>query len=158
SGAPALIENELAAARSAASGATVIGTNAGAPRSAANCRRQRFSRLTSTPALRAISVTTAAGSPIAATSRAFSAALQRRRRSTDVMTSMRLMVANLVLATLSYVASSTRKAARPGRIRRSEPSELDQPRFVFVQAKPKLGQPFRQGCRHPVRIRAPLEG
>jgi len=27
------------------------------------------------------------------------------------------MVANLVLATLSYVASSTRKAARPGRIR-----------------------------------------
>jgi len=26
------------------------------------------------------------------------------------------MVANLVLATLSYVASSTRKAARPGRI------------------------------------------
>ena len=28
-------------------------------------------------------------------------------------------------------------------VRRSEPSELDQPRFVFVQAKPKLGQPFR---------------
>src|SRR5271165_1704731 len=43
-------------------------------------------------------------------------------------------------------------------VRRSEPSELDQPRLVFVQAKPKLGQPFRQGCRHSVRIHAPLEG
>ncbi len=36
------------------------------------------------------------------------------------MTSMRLMVANLVLATLSYVASSTCKAARPGRIHLNE--------------------------------------
>ncbi len=43
-------------------------------------------------------------------------------------------------------------------VRRSEPSEFDQPRLVFVQAKLELGQPFRQSCRHPVRIRAPLEG
>jgi hypothetical protein len=43
-------------------------------------------------------------------------------------------------------------------VRRSEPSELDQPRLVFVQAKTELSQPFRQGCRHPVRVRAPLEG
>src|SRR5208283_2934399 len=106
----------LAGPASLASGATRTGTNAGvlscAPLSS---RRQRYRRLAQS-ALRAISVTTAPGSSIAATSRAFSAVLHRRRRSTDVMTSMRLMVANLVLATLSYVASSTRKAARPGRI------------------------------------------
>src|SRR5208283_2819856 len=51
-------------------------------------RRQRYRRLAQTSALRAISVTTAPGSSIAATSRAFSAVLHRRRRSTDVMTSM----------------------------------------------------------------------
>jgi NAD(P)-dependent dehydrogenase (short-subunit alcohol dehydrogenase family) len=28
-------------------------------------------------------------------------------------------------------------------VRRGEPSELDQPRLVFVQAKPKLGHPVR---------------
>src|SRR6516165_10133489 len=43
-------------------------------------------------------------------------------------------------------------------VRCSEPPELDQPRLVFVQAKPELSQPFRQGCRHSVRIHAPLEG
>ena len=52
-----------------------------------NCRRQRYRRLATRPSRRAISVTTAPGSSIAATSRAFSAALHRRRRSTDVMTS-----------------------------------------------------------------------
>ena len=40
-------------------------------------------------ATRAISVTTAPGSSIAATSRTFSAALHRPPRSTDVMASMR---------------------------------------------------------------------
>jgi hypothetical protein len=38
---------------------------------------------------RAIAVTLAPGSSVAATKRSFSAALQRRRRSTDVMTSTR---------------------------------------------------------------------
>ena len=45
----------------------------------------------STPASRAISDATAPGSLIAATSRALSSALQRRRRSTDVMTSIRFI-------------------------------------------------------------------
>src|SRR5271166_5200450 len=72
-------------------GETRTGTNADISGSAANCRRQRYRRLATTPALRAISVTTAPGSFIAATSRAFSASLQRRRRSTDVITSMRSM-------------------------------------------------------------------
>src|SRR5208282_1248990 len=49
---------------SLASGATITGTNAGLSRAA--CRRHRYSRLTSTPAPRAISVTTAPGSSIAA--------------------------------------------------------------------------------------------
>jgi hypothetical protein len=44
------------------------------------------------PASRAIADTLAPGSSAAATSRSFSAALQRRRRSTDVMTSTRPFV------------------------------------------------------------------
>ena len=43
------------------------------------------------PALRATSVAIAPGSSIAATSRALSDDDQRRRRSTDVMTSIRFM-------------------------------------------------------------------
>src|SRR5271165_6055651 len=76
-------------AASFSSGKTRTGTNVVVPRSAANCRRQQYRRLATTPAPRAISVTAAPGSFIAATSRAFSAVLQRRRRSTDVMTSIR---------------------------------------------------------------------
>ena len=81
----------IADSGSLASNATINGTKARASRVAATCRRQRYSRLTSTPAARAISVTTASGSSIAATSWAFSAMLQRRRRSTDVITSTRFM-------------------------------------------------------------------
>jgi hypothetical protein len=44
------------------------------------------------PASRAIADTLAPGSSVAATSRRFSAKLQRRRRSTDVMTSTRPFV------------------------------------------------------------------
>ena len=40
----------------------------------------------------------------------------------------------------------------------SQPSAHHYPRLVFVQSKTQLGQSFRQGCRHPIRIRAPLEG
>ena len=63
-------------------GATCTGTNA------ASAPAIKKAALTS--ARRAISVTTAPGSSIAATSCNFSAALHRRRRATDVMTSMDL--------------------------------------------------------------------
>ena len=79
----------VAIAHSAASTATHTGTNAGCSPSAANCRRQRYNRLALTPAPRAISVTTAPGAFIAATSRALSSAPQRRRRSTEAITSIR---------------------------------------------------------------------
>src|SRR5208283_163987 len=75
-----------------ASRATRTDTNVGVLRAPLSSRRQRYRRLALTSALRAISVTTAPGSSIAATSRAFSAALHRRRRSTDVMTSTRSIV------------------------------------------------------------------
>jgi hypothetical protein len=79
----------LVVAESAVTIATLTGTNAGRPPAAANCRRHRYSRLALTPALCAISVTTAPGAFIAATSRPLSSAPQRRRRSTEVITSIR---------------------------------------------------------------------
>jgi len=62
-----------------------------------NTRRPRLpqrssSRLVRILASRAIVDTLAPGSSVAATNRCFSAALQRRRRSTDVMTSTRPFV------------------------------------------------------------------
>src|SRR5208337_4835928 len=83
----------LAGPASLASRATRTGTNAGVLRAPIRSRRQRYRRLALTSALRAISVTTAPGSSMAATSRAFSAALHRLRRSTDVMTSTHSMIA-----------------------------------------------------------------
>jgi hypothetical protein len=38
-----------------------------------------------------------------------------------------------------------------------KPSELDQPRLVLMEMKTELGQPFRQGRRHHLRILPPLE-
>jgi len=84
----------LAGPSSLASRATRTGTNVGVLRAPLiRSRRQRYRRLALTSALRAISVTTAPGSSMAATSRAFSAALHRLRRSTDVMTSTHSMIA-----------------------------------------------------------------
>ena len=52
-----------------------------------SCRRHPYSWLARIPASRATPETLALGSSEAATSRSFSALLQRRRRSTEVMTS-----------------------------------------------------------------------
>src|SRR5215472_723576 len=56
-----------------------------------SCRRHPYSWLAWIPASRATLETLALGSSEAATSRSFSAALQRRRRSTDVITSIALL-------------------------------------------------------------------
>jgi hypothetical protein len=56
-----------------------------------SCRRHPYSWLAWIPASRATPETLALGSSEAATSRSFSAALQRRRRSTDVITSIALL-------------------------------------------------------------------
>ena len=70
------------------------------------------------PACLATSVALAPGSISAATHPSFSKRDQRRRLSTDVMTSIRFMALwlSLVLVTLSYATPLARKAARPGRI------------------------------------------
>src|SRR5690606_6625592 len=59
--------------------------------------RQRKSWLTWIPAARAISESTAPGSRQAATSRSLSSRDQRRRRSTDVITSIGCLVIGLLL-------------------------------------------------------------
>jgi hypothetical protein len=56
-----------------------------------SCRRHPYSWLGWIPASRATTETLALGSSDADTSRSFSAALQRRRRSTDVITSIALL-------------------------------------------------------------------
>jgi len=56
-----------------------------------SCRRHPYSWLGCIPACRATADTLAPGSSEAATKRSFSAALQRRRRSTDVMISTALL-------------------------------------------------------------------
>jgi hypothetical protein len=89
--------------------ATVTGTKSGRPScDAANCCRQRYRRLRSTPVRLATSVALAPRSINAATHASFSERDQRRRLSTDVMTSIRFMALwlSLVLATLSYAAHS----------------------------------------------------
>jgi hypothetical protein len=121
----------LTGAASPASGVTRTRTNAGASVVFASCRRQRYSKLAPTPASRAISDATAPGSLIAATSRAFSAALQRRRRSTDVMTSIRFIghVDNLRPSTRPNPKPAGHKAVPPGGVplARSPPASLSRP-------------------------------
>jgi hypothetical protein len=57
------------------------------------CRRgTRALGLGCIPAARAVAQTLASGSSAAATNRSFSAALQRRRRCTDVMTSIAVLL------------------------------------------------------------------
>jgi hypothetical protein len=80
----------------AGAGATVTETNTGRSRAANRGkadtdRRQRYKRLGSIPAARAKSATQASGSVAAKTNRSFSEREYFRRRSTDVMTSIRFM-------------------------------------------------------------------
>src|SRR5262245_38693840 len=78
-----------------------------------SCCRQRNSWLVCIPASRATSDATAPGSSAAATIRSFSARDQRRRRCTDVITSICALVIVLALGLVLGLATNTqlRKAA-----------------------------------------------
>ena len=79
------------------------------------CSPPAIQEARSTPALRAISAATAPGSSKAATQRSFSARDQRRRLSTDVMTSMRFMALWITpgIVTVSYGKRRSKRRRSP---------------------------------------------
>ena len=119
--------------RSAPGPLTATGTNAGRSSAAANCCRHRYNRLVLTPARRATSDALASGSFNAKTNRIFSARVQYRRFSFDVMISTAVITPVLCLRTEPVSAINRRRERR-------SPSE--------AYSIP-IAAPFRR--RHPVR-------